>query len=289
MRKLSVMTLSMFMQMLYKVKITGDMDEFVETYDEMMEIISESGYTAVDLTAMEVDLLGMEGIDKILGKHHLAVSSYIHFDTYASMDEEGFQERVRAGERAADLAAHFGTKTLMLVPQAHQGIEELSPVQIRERLAAHFRPIVSYAKQKGLTTVVEDTPDLRLHFCAQKDVREVMDAVPDLRLVYDSGNVILVDEDPAAYYEALQDRVGYIHMKDMQEAPAGAAAPEYAADGRAMAAAPSGTGMIDFEKVCRLIKNSGFTGYVTVEFCVDSDNDYRKSLVRSREYFEGLL
>ncbi|MCM1123052.1 MAG: sugar phosphate isomerase/epimerase [Eubacterium sp.] len=289
MRKISVMTMTMFFQMFYKVKITGDMDEFVETYEEMMEIVSESGYTAVDITDMEVQLLGTEGIDRILGKYHLAVSSYIHFDAYALPDEEGFEARVEAGKKAADIAEHFGTTTLMLVPQAHSGIEELSPEQIRERLAEHFGPIVSYAKQKGITTVVEDTPDLKLHFCTQKEVREVLDAVPDLRLVYDSGNVILVDEDPAEYYEAFRDRVGYIHMKDMQEAPAGAMMAEYATDGRAMTSAPSGTGMIDFANVCRLVKDSGYEGYVTVEFRVDDDGDYRKSLVRCREYFEGLL
>ena len=189
---------------------------------------------------------------------------------------------------AADTAVELGTKILMLVPQAQKNIDELTPEQIRKQMILHWREIVPYAKDRGLHVVVEDTPDLQLDFCKAEDVREVLDAVPDLELVYDSGNMILAGEDPVKYIEKFRDRIGFVHLKDMRKAPEDLMMADISKDGELMSTAPTGFGMIDLQGVIKKLDEIGYNGGMTIEFFVDDDRDYIKSLKRSREYIERI-
>lgn len=289
MRKLSLMTLSMFFQMFFKFQIDHDMEDFLETYEEMMELVSETGYEAVDVNGVEIDTIGIEKVKSVLEKYHLKVSSYIYFENFAAMDAEGFEERVEKAKQAVDDALDLGTNVLMLVPQAQENIEEYTPEEIRAQLIRHWLPVAEYAQSKGVHPVVEDTPDLRLHFCTTKELKKVLDAVPGLEVVYDSGNMVLVGEDPVIYYDTFADKTGHIHLKDMRLATDADMFADIASDGTKMTGAPTGTGMIDLKKVMEHVRAYGYDGYLTVEFAVDEDNDFRKSLIRSRKYLEGLL
>lgn len=288
MRKLSLMTLNMVGQMFFGFQIDHDIEAFLDTYEEMMELVAETGYEAVDMTSFEVSILGLEKMTSILGKYHLKISSYIYFEQFAAMDEDGFEERVARAKQAVDDAISMGTKVLMLVPTAQENITEYTPEEIRAQMIRHWIAVAAYAQEKGIHPVVEDTPDLRLHFCTAKEVKEVLDAVPGLELVYDSGNMVLVGDDPVAYYDTFAERTGHIHLKDMRLASKADMAADVALDGTKMTCAPTGTGMVDLKEVMRHVRDHGYEGYLTVEFAVDKDNDYRKSLIRSREFLEEL-
>lgn len=289
MRKLSLMTINMIGQMFFTFQIDHDREEFLDTYEEMMELVSETGYKAVDVTSAEFGIAGKDTVKAILEKYGLNVSSYIYFEQFASMDEEHFDERVEKAKAAADDALDLGTQVLMLVPGAQENIGDYTPEEIRTQLIRHWRPVAEYAREKDVHPVIEDTPDLRLHLCRTEDLKAVLDAVPGLEVVYDSGNMILTGEDPAAYYDTFADRTGHIHLKDMRLADAGDMFADMAEDGTRMTAAPTGTGLIDLKKVMEHVREHGYDGYLTVEFTVDADNDFRKSLIRSREYLEKLL
>lgn len=289
MRKLSLMTINMVGQMFFGFQIDHDIEAFLDTYEEMMELIAETGYEAVDITGFEVSVLGVDKIKSILDKYHLKTSSYIYFAQFAAMDEEGFGERVAKAKQAVDDAISMGTKVLMLVPQAQENITEYTSEEIRAQLIRHWIPVAAYAQEKGIHPVVEDTPDLRLHFCKAEEMKEVLDAVPGLELVYDSGNMVLVGEDPVAYYDIFAEKTGHIHLKDMRLATEADTFADVASDGTKMTCAPTGTGMVDLKSVMKHVREHGYEGWLTVEFTVDMDNDFRKSLTRSREYLEELL
>jgi sugar phosphate isomerase/epimerase len=283
------MTINMVGKMYFGFQIDHDMEAFLEIYEEMMELISETGYEAVDVTSLETSIMGINTVNKILNKYHLKAGSYIYFEQFAAMDEEQFETRVEKAKQAVDDAILMGSKVLMLVPQAQENITECTPEQIHAQLIKHWIPVAAYAQSKGVHPVVEDTPDLRLHFCTTAEMKEVLDAVSGLEIVYDSGNMVLVGEDPVSYYDTFADRVGHIHLKDMRLADAGEMFADTAADGTKMTGAPTGTGIVDLKTVMEHVREHGYEGYLTVEFAVDADNDYRKSLIRSRKYLEALL
>ena len=55
-----------------------------------------------------------------------------------------------------------------------------------------------------------------------------------------------------------------------------------------MSTAPTGFGMIDLQGVIKKLDEIGYNGGMTIEFFVDDDRDYIKSLKRSREYIERI-
>ncbi len=287
--KISLMTLTMFLRAFIKFQLDHDMEDLLETYEEMMELVSETGYEAVDVTSMETALFTLDGVKGILDKNHLKVSSYIYMACFTQMDEAGMEERIESAKKAVDTAASLGTNIIMLVPQAQSEIGEYEPKAIRAQMIKHWIPIMAYAKEKGMHAVVEDTPDLKLHFCKAEDVKEVLDAVCGLELVYDSGNMLLVEENPVEYYESFADRVGYVHLKDMRIAAPAEGYADTALDGTKMKGACTGTGMVDLKAVVKCIKRHGYEGYMTVEFANGADGDFRKNLIESRKYVEALM
>ncbi|MCD8149201.1 MAG: sugar phosphate isomerase/epimerase [Clostridiales bacterium] len=286
--KLSVMTLSMLFMAEFKYSVDHDEEDYEEFYDEMMRTISNCGYRAADV-CFETNVLSADKIRAILDRYGLSVSSYIYMGQFAA--EKNSSEQIEKAKKAADLAVALGTEVLMLVPQAYEGIEACPAAEIQERLISNFTPVCSYAGEKGLHVVIEDTPDLRLHLCSAQDVEKVLCAVPGLELVYDSGNMILVGEDPAEYYHIFENCTAHIHLKDMKKLAEDEPVPRFSdisLNGERYVTAPTGTGVIDLKRVVRAVRDSGYDGYMTVEFQVDNDGDYRKSLVRCREYFENI-
>lgn len=288
MNKISLMTLSMYMRIFFKFNLDHDIEDLKDGYEEMMDMVQSAGYDAVDVTQLETQFLGADYVLDVLRRHHLTASSYISFGQFASADEDGFEDRIMQAKQGADTACRLGADVWMLVPQAHDQIGENAPEQLHAQMIRHWKEITPYAKEKGLHVVVEDTPDLKLHFCMAKDVQEVLDAVPGLELVYDSGNMVLVGEDPAKYLDMFRDKIGYVHLKDMRRAPADAMMPDFSQDGTPMTSAPTGTGLVDLKAVTKKLKAIGYEGRMTVEFSVDDDKDYIKSLIRSREFAERI-
>ena len=56
----SVMTLSMFIRILYNYLRSQDMEECRELYEEMLQTTREEGWETVELTSRETRLLGTE-------------------------------------------------------------------------------------------------------------------------------------------------------------------------------------------------------------------------------------
>ena len=216
MLRLSLMTINMAMPVLIKVMMEHDMEDAMELYEEMLDLVKDAGFEAVDVSAMEVRCFGVETVKEQLDKRNLKVSSLIHFGEFATGDEEKAAAVVEEGKQAVDQALFLGTNVLMLVPQAREDLSSYTREQIQENLIRNFTPVTALAVEKGVHSVIEDTPDLRLQLCTREDVEYVLSRVPGQELVYDSGNMILVEEDPIAYYDAIADRTAHIPLKDMK-------------------------------------------------------------------------
>lgn len=169
MLRLSLMTMSMFIPVIIKIKMEQDMEDALELYGEMLDLAADAGFEAVDVTSMELDMIGKETVKEYLEARGLKVSSLIYFNQFASTDEEKCREIVEGGKHAVDLALYLGTEVLMLVPQAHEGIEKLSAEEIHRALIGNFTPVTAYAVERGVHSVIEDTPDLKLHLCRAED------------------------------------------------------------------------------------------------------------------------
>ena len=279
----NLMTMRMVFMAIMSYRFDHDLENLQDLYGEILDMAKAAGYEGVDVMSYETDLLGAAYVKEQFCRRGLRISSFIYFNEFAKGDST-MPERISAACRAADIAIELGTKVLMLVPAAHQGIEQESREDIHRRLIEHWRPVVSYAVQKGLHPVVEDTPDLRMHLCTAKDVLDVMDQVPGLELVYDSGNMVLAGEDPVSYLRAFSGRIGYVHLKDIRIANELKPNMEKMADGTPVETVATGTGMIDMAGIFQELQNMNYEGEVTVEFAKHPTLSYTDSLRICRDY-----
>jgi len=281
---ISIMTISIMARPCYVCRIDKDVDAVKDIFEEMLDMVKGAGYKYVDITSLEVDTMGANYIFSQLQNRGLNVGEYIHFDEFAK-GREGREERIEKGKNAVWVAKQFNTEILMLVPGYCEEIQELSPRQIRNNMKTEFVAIGNFAKDKGLTTVIEDTPDLRLRMCRAEDVKEVLNDT-DIKLVYDSGNMILEGENPLEYLSSFRGKIGYVHLKDIAVAQKPLFMGEYAIDGTPYQCVPTGKGIVGIDRVIEFLKNMGYEGGVTIEFAYDSQKSYSESLQDSLRYVE---
>lgn len=289
----SLMTLNLFFIIFYKYMLLHDKEELEENYEEMLDVISGAGFKYVDILGMEVDCLGIDFVKEQLDKHNLKVNSYMFSQQFAKTAADDSNraldtEIINAGKQAVKNAQKLETKTLMLIPQVREDMSGISKDEIHANMIRRMTPIVSYAKEVGITTVIEDTPNLQLHLCSTEDLKNVSAKIPEVRIVYDSGNMVLVDEDPVKYFHNFENEIAHVHLKDMQTTTNMQRRPDRGLDGRFWETAPSGAGVIDFKSVCTAVKNSNFKGHPTIEFTTSPEMSIPDALVASREYFEKL-
>ena len=140
MPRLSLMTMNMFIPAIIKIKMERDMEDALELYGEMLDLAADAGFEAVDVTSMELDMIGKETVKEYLEARGLKVSSLIYSNQFASTDEEKCREIVEGGKNAVEQAIYLETKVLMLVPQVHEGIEQFSAEEVQRALIGNLTP-----------------------------------------------------------------------------------------------------------------------------------------------------
>lgn len=278
--KISLMTLTMFLRAIFKFQLDHDRADLLELYEEIFQMAKTAGYTSLDICSMETMLITVEHIEMLMQKYDMSISSYIYLDQCNS-PAEGIQQAIETAKR-------LGAGVLMLAPQWTDNLNGLDREAIHNFLVQRWTEGVAKAIAQGLKVVVEDTPDLKFHLCKAEDVQALLERIPGVQMVYDSGNMVLVNEDPVSYCEKFADKIGYVHLKDMRIAIPGEPYADTAADGRLMKGAPSGTGLIDLKAVVAKLKEIGYTGNMVVEFYAKPDGDFQASLCESFAYISNL-
>ena len=127
--------------------------------------------------------------------------------------------------------------------------------------------IADKAKTYGIVTSIENHG---FYVQGSERVQRVILAVnrDNFRTTLDVGNFLCVDEDPEC---AVLNNIGYasmIHFKDFHirrnvTDPAGFIKTLH---GRYLRGAVTGDGDVDLPTICKIIKNSGYDGYLSIEY-----------------------
>lgn len=137
-----------------------------------------------------------------------------------------------------------------------------------ERMAEACRQIADYALTYGITTSVENHG----YFVQHSDrVQALIQAVdrPNFRTTLDVGNFMCADENSVA---AVKNNISYasmVHIKDFYLRPSHQNPGQgwfQTLQGNYLRGAIVGHGDIDMREVLRVIKDSGYDGYISLEF-----------------------
>ena len=151
----------------------------------------------------------------------------------------------------------------------------LSFDEIIEKIAPKIRELAEYAQTLGVHTMTEN------HGYISQDayrVKALIEAVnhPNFGALIDIGNFLCADEYPPKSVETMIPYVVHVHAKDFFIKASDEANPGQgwfrSRGGKYLRGSIIGHGNADAAKSLGIIKNSGYDGYVTIEFEGMEDN-----------------
>lgn len=237
-----------------------------------IEKIAEMGGEHVEIVPIGYTLTGNpELVDQIVAKAKevgIDVSNYAIGANFAVDTEEAYRKEIERVKGEVDIAARLGVKLMRHDVASRQDTSIKQFNQEVGRLAEACREIADYAAQHGITTSVENHG---YYIQASDRVQTLVQAVdrPNFRTTLDVGNFMCADEDPVA---AVKNNIPYasmVHIKDFYLRPAALNPGDgwfRTASGNFLRGAIAGHGDINLRESIRIIKESGFDGYFSIEF-----------------------
>ncbi|GIP32558.1 sugar phosphate isomerase/epimerase [Paenibacillus sp. J2TS4] len=203
----------------------------------------------------------------------IELSNYSMPANFVQETEEAFEAEMARVKGHVDVVHRMGVKhmrhdvTAFTLPKEKMTIawfEESLPLIIRGS-----RIIADYAAQFGITTTIENHG---FSVQASDRVQRVLHAVdrPNFKTTLDIGNFMCVDENPIIGVMKNLPYASLIHFKDFYfrpfDEPPGEGAWFRTAHGNYLRGAIVGHGDIPIRKIVKLIKESGYDGYISIEF-----------------------
>lgn len=242
-----------------------DAIEFVkEQGGEHIEIVPNLGFNLQE---------NPELIDQIVEKAKevdLEISNYLIGADFLIEDDEAFNAEIERVKKEVDIANRLGVK-FMRHDVASRPIPECTIENFEAdlpRIVDACQQIADYAAQYGITTSLENHG---FYVQASDRVQSVINHVdrPNFKTTLDVGNFMCADEESVAATKKNISYASVVHFKDFYYRPASENPGEgwmQTIAGNHIRGAIVGNGDINMKDVVKVVKDSGFDGYLSVEF-----------------------
>ena len=238
--------------------------------DDLCGLAMDCGIRALDLLSFEIDLFGRQTLKDTLSRYNLRLNSYISFIPFITDTD---CDIIRQLDESIAVAQELQAKILMIMPYSVTVSEMTDPVsqdEKKKRLVKYYTIAVEKAKNTGVTVCFENAPYDEICIANAKDCLWLLEHVPDLKLVFDTGNMICIHEDPFNFYSKISQYICYIHLKDIRYAAEGSAG-DRTIDGKIAACCLWGEGIVPIRKILKLLKKDGYQGTAAIEYCAPSE------------------
>ncbi|SFT10139.1 sugar phosphate isomerase/epimerase [Paenibacillus sp. BC26] len=233
---------------------------------EHMEIVPY-GFTLVDNPELA------DAVRNKAAEVGIALSNYSMPANFVQPDLESFDAEMARVKEHVDLVHRLGMKHMRHDVTAFTiAKEQMTIAWFEENLHLMVKGsqiIADYAAQYGITTTIENHG-----FSAQASdrVQRILHAVnrPNFKTTLDVGNFMCVDENPVIGVMKNLPYASLVHFKDFYfrpfDEPPGGGNWFRTSHDNYLRGAIVGHGEIPIRKITKLIKQSGYDGYITVEF-----------------------
>jgi sugar phosphate isomerase/epimerase len=239
---------------------------------EVMEYIAEIGGQHVEIVPIGFNLNeNPELIDQIRDKAsqlHIEISNYAIGANFTDINEQEYEKEIERVMAEVDIAHRLGVKLMRHDAASSKDLSIRNFLKDLPRISEACRRIADYANQYEITTSVENHG---YYVQASDRVQALINQVdrPNYKTTLDIGNFMCVDEEPTA---AVRKNISYasmVHIKDFYLRPAAHELAEgwfKTQSGNLLRGAIIGHGDIPMREVLRIIKQSGYDGYISIEF-----------------------
>lgn len=200
----------------------------------------------------------------------IELSNYAIGANFVTDSEEAYRAEIERVKGEVDIANQLGIK-FMRHDVASRPIPETTIQQYEAdlpKLVAACQEIADYAAQYEIVTSVENHG---YYIQASDRVQTLVNQVnrPNFKTTLDIGNFLCVDENPVV---ATKNNINYasiVHFKDFFYRPEHLNPGDgwmQTASGNYLRGTIVGHGDIDMREVVKVVKASGFDGYISIEF-----------------------
>ncbi|MEK4075683.1 sugar phosphate isomerase/epimerase [Paenibacillus sp. FSL M7-0656] len=237
--------------------------------------IADQGGEHVEIVPMGFSLIDnpelIDEIKAVAKEVGIDISNYAIGANFAVQeDAEALEQEIQNVMRHVDVAAALGVK-LMRHDVAFRPAPEGTVAQFEIDLPVLVKAcqrIADYAADFGITTSVENHG---YYVQSSERIQRLLHetARSNFKTTLDVGNFLCVDEDPVS---AVKNNIPYasiVHAKDFYWRPSYRNPGEgwfQTSHGNYLRGAIVGHGDIDMPEVFRVLKKSGYDGYISVEF-----------------------
>ncbi|MCP1308233.1 sugar phosphate isomerase/epimerase family protein [Paenibacillus tyrfis] len=244
------------------------------TVTEAIRWIADNGGEHVEIVPIGYDLTDnpglIEDIHKTADQAGLDISGYAVGANFVQATPEAYELEIEKTMRQVDIARDLGVKR-MRHDVASRPIPETSIRQFEAdlpKLVEACRRIADYAAQFDIVTSVENHG---FYLQASDRVLRLVHEVDrvNFKTTLDIGNFLCVDEDPVSAVSNNIPFASMVHLKDFYRRPSYRNPGEgwfKSTHGNFLRGAIVGQGDIDMPEVIRVLKASGYDGYLSVEF-----------------------
>lgn len=244
------------------------------TVEQVIEWVSKNGGDHVEIVPIGFEIEeNPDLIDRIREKAdalNLELSNYAIGANFVQETEKEYEQEIERVIKHVDIANQLGVK-LMRHDAASRPVPETSITQFEEdlpKIVAACRRIADYASPFGITTNIENHG---LYLQASDRVQRVVAEVnrPNFKTIMDIGNFLCVDEDPVSAVKNNLPYTSMVHLKDFYYRTGGRnPGPGWleSANGNFLRGAIVGHGDLSVEEILQIIYQSGYDGYLSIEF-----------------------
>lgn len=261
---------------------------------DIIEWIAENGGEHAEIVPLEYDLLEQpELADRIREKAAqcgIELSNYAIGANFVTDSDEAYLAEIERVKKHVDIAHRMGIR-LMRHDAASRPLPKTTISRFEadlERVAEACRQVADHAASYGIVTSVENHG----YYIQHSDrVQRLVERVgrDNFRTTLDVGNFLCVDELSVPAVSKNISIASMVHVKDFYVRPSYRNPGEgwfRSAGGSYLRGAIVGQGDIDMPEVLRIIKASGYDGYVSIEF--EGMEDCRQGAKIGMEYVRTL-
>ncbi len=194
-----------------------------------------------------------------------------------------YQEVRKAWVKEAKSAIRVANRLNMNVINFHSQSEGLFMLVRKERpkilknYVSSMKELVRYARQFGIRVMLENTPFERGKPISQlRDIKYILDRVPGLKFHLDVGHANTVGGTPAVlkFINTFKSKLLHLHIHDN--------------NGVKDEHLPLGEGNIEYEKVVRALKKTGFDRTISFEVFFGGDRKFKNSVEKIKKLWKSV-
>jgi sugar phosphate isomerase/epimerase len=259
----------------------GAMNFPVRPLLQELETVSELGFDYLELTMdppeAHYTIVQKQRDDIARALERCDLGLICHLPTFistADLTDSLREASVKEVLKSLEVAATLQPYKVVLHPSYIAGLGHFVPEQTKSYAMKSLGTIVERAHQLGLCLCLENMFPKAQWLVEPEDFAEVLEKFPTINLTLDTGHAHIDDREQKRAVDFVQcfpERIAHIHASDNF--------------GKEDNHLPVGAGTVDFQRICRALKEMGYSDTVTLEV-FSKDRDYLRI---SREKLIGLF